>query len=81
MVNLIIWITGMHGNRHSINGNAKPVDGESLLAEGRLLDGLGHWVDRLFDGSLPKCKIEFWPLFPTDEVVESSEDSTEKKSF
>ena len=44
-----------------------------MLAQGRLLDGLGHWVDRLFDGSLPKCKIDYWPLFPVDHEPESEE--------
>ena len=68
--------TDMNGhvlNGNSTNGHSQPLDGNAMLAQGRLLDGLGHWVDRLFDGSLPKCKIDYWPLFPVDQEPESEE--------
>lgn len=74
-------IVGMNGagNGGGLNGFAHPVDGDTLLRQGRLLDGLGHWVDRLFDGSLPKCKIDHWPLFPVDEPTESLNQDDKKQ--
>lgn len=64
---MLTGFVGLNGHGHSLNGNARPIDGNRMLAEGRLLDGLGHWVDRLFDGSLTKCKVDHWPTFPIDE--------------
>lgn len=69
------FVSDMNGhalNGHSSNGHSQPLDGNAMLAQGRLLDGLGHWVDRLFDGSLPKCKIDYWPQFPIDNEPEAA---------
>lgn len=62
-------------NGHATNGNSQPLDGDAMLSQGRLLDGLGHWIDRLFDGSLPKCKIDYWPIFPVDASEPSGADA------
>ncbi|XP_067947504.1 dnaJ homolog subfamily C member 16-like [Watersipora subatra] len=70
---------GMNGNGHTLNGQTKPMDGDSLIAAGRLLDGLSHWVDRLFDGTLPKCKIQSWPVFPVDQISERKLNENKKE--
>ena len=63
------------GNGQS--GHSRDLDGDALLRDNRILDGLGNWIDRLFDGSLPKCKIDRWPLFPMDpEDSGMNEDGT-----
>lgn len=56
-----------------LNGHSAAVDGDTLLAQGRILDGLGTWIDRLFDGSLPKCKVERWPIYPVEEPSDTDD--------
>lgn len=62
-----------------MNGHSVSVDGEALLAQGRVLDGLGTWLDRLFDGSLPKCKLERWPIYPIDEPTNDDGSDSENR--
>jgi len=64
---------GSDGEIQGINGYQQEIDGNMLLAQNRLLDGLSHWVERLFDGSLLKCQVDRWPMFPVDEVTRTEQ--------
>ncbi|CAH8670962.1 unnamed protein product [Schistosoma margrebowiei] len=41
-------------SRHQIN--------DGVLFESELLDGLSNWLDRLFEGSLPRYNVPEWPI-------------------
>ncbi|XP_022905237.1 dnaJ homolog subfamily C member 16 [Onthophagus taurus] len=39
-------------------------DKEDVLLEGDLLDGLPIWLDKLFEGTTQRFRINYWPEFP-----------------
>lgn len=34
---------------------------DDIIFEEHLLDGLSNWLDRLFEGSTQRYRIQFWP--------------------
>lgn len=49
---------------HSSESSDSESEGKPLL-QGTLLDGLGNWLDRLFEGSTHRYYINYWPDFMT----------------
>ncbi|VDO60971.1 unnamed protein product, partial [Schistosoma margrebowiei] len=48
-------------NNHSLLKSRHQIN-DGVLFESELLDGLSNWLDRLFEGSLPRYNVPEWPI-------------------
>ncbi|CAH8682614.1 unnamed protein product [Schistosoma rodhaini] len=52
--------SNINNNHSHLKSRHQITDG--VLFESELLDGLSNWLDRLFEGSLPRYNIAEWPI-------------------
>ena len=47
-------------------------DPRTKLFHGDILSGLPNWLDRVFDGSLPRIRVDSWPKMSVEEEIRSN---------
>lgn len=57
-------------NRFGPSGSSNPLtDPRTKLFHSDILSGLPNWLDRVFDGSLPRIRVDSWPKMSVEEEI------------